>query len=128
MKILYDNDADLQNILKKNVAIIGFGSQGHAHALNLRDSGATVVVGLREGPSWNKAEAAGLKVTPVGDAVKQSDVIMILAPDEAQPAHLSTRRCAAFERRQITGLWSWVQYSFWADSAAGHGERVHGGA
>ena len=86
MKILYDNDADLQNILKKNVAIIGFGSQGHAHALNLRDSGATVVVGLREGTSWNKAEAAGLKVTPVGDAVKQSDVIMILAPDEAQPA------------------------------------------
>ncbi len=86
MKILYDKDADLQKILKKKVAIIGFGSQGHAHALNLRDSGADVVVGLREGSSWNKAEAAGLKVMPVGDAVKQSDVVMILAPDEAQPA------------------------------------------
>jgi len=86
MKISYDKDADLQKILKKNVAVIGFGSQGHAHALNLRDSGANVVVGLREGSSWNKAEATGIKVMPVADAVKQSDVIMILAPDEVQPA------------------------------------------
>jgi len=86
MKISYDKDADLPKILKKNVAIIGFGSQGHAHALNLRDSGANVVVGLREGSSWNKAEATGIKVMPVADAVKQSDVIMILAPDEVQPA------------------------------------------
>jgi ketol-acid reductoisomerase len=86
MKILYDNDADVQNILKKKVAIIGFGSQGHAHALNLSDSGADVVVGLREGASWKKAEATGLKVMPVADAVKQSDVVMILAPDEVQPA------------------------------------------
>jgi ketol-acid reductoisomerase len=86
MKISYDKDADLPKILKKNVAIIGYGSQGHAHALNLRDSGANVVVGLREGSSWNKAEATGIKVMPVADAVKQSDVIMILAPDEVQPA------------------------------------------
>jgi ketol-acid reductoisomerase len=86
MKILYDSDADLQNILKKKVAIIGFGSQGHAHALNLSDSGADVVVGLREGASWKKAEAMGLKVMPVADAVKQADVVMILAPDEVQPA------------------------------------------
>ena len=86
MKISYDKDADLQKILKKKVAIIGFGSQGHAHALNLKESGGTVIVGLREGSSWNKAEATGLKVMPVADAVKQSDVIMILAPDEAQPA------------------------------------------
>ncbi len=86
MKILYDRDADLQNILKKKVAIIGFGSQGHAHALNLSDSGADVVVGLREGASWKKAEAMGLKVMPVADAVKQADVVMILAPDEVQPA------------------------------------------
>ena len=61
MKILYDRDADLQNILKKKVAIVGFGSQGHAHALNLADSGADVVVGLRDGASWKKAEATGLK-------------------------------------------------------------------
>ncbi len=86
MKISYDKDADLPRILKKKVAIIGFGSQGHAHALNLRDSGGNVVVGLREGASWNKAEASGLKVMPVADAVKQSDVIMILAPDEVQAA------------------------------------------
>ena len=86
MKILYDSDADLQNILKKKVAIVGFGSQGHAHALNLSDSGADVVVGLREGASWKKAEAMGLKVMPVADAVKQADVVMILAPDEVQPA------------------------------------------
>ena len=86
MKILYDSDADLRNVLKKKVAIVGFGSQGHAHALNLADSGVDVVVGLRDGPSWKKAEAAGLKVMPVADAVKQSDVIMILAPDEVQPA------------------------------------------
>lgn len=86
MKIFYDNDADVQKILKKKVAIIGFGSQGHAHALNLSDSGADVVVGLREGASWKKAEGAGLKVMPVSDAVKRADVIMILAPDEVQPA------------------------------------------
>ncbi|MDT7042415.1 ketol-acid reductoisomerase [Candidatus Nitronereus thalassa] len=86
MKISYDKDADLQKILKKKVAVIGFGSQGHAHALNLKESGGNVVVGLREGSSWNKAEATGLKVMPVADAVKQSDVIMILAPDEVQAA------------------------------------------
>ena len=86
MKISYDKDADLSKILKKKVAIIGFGSQGHAHALNLRDSGGNVVVGLREGASWNKAEASGLKVMPVADAVKQADVVMILAPDEVQAA------------------------------------------
>ncbi|NKB80314.1 MAG: ketol-acid reductoisomerase [Nitrospirales bacterium] len=86
MNIFYDNDADLQKIIQKKVAVVGFGSQGHAHALNLRDSGANVVVGVREGASWQKAEAAGLKVMPTADAVKESDVIMLLAPDEAQSA------------------------------------------
>ncbi|MDD9819675.1 MAG: ketol-acid reductoisomerase [Nitrospira sp.] len=86
MKIFYDKDADVQNILNKTVAIIGFGSQGHAHALNLSESGAKVVVGLREGASWKKADAAGLTVMPVADAVKQADVVMMLAPDETQPA------------------------------------------
>ena len=61
-------------------------AKGHAHSLNLKESGASVVVGLREGSSWKKAEAGGLKVMPVADAVKASDVIMILAPDEAQAA------------------------------------------
>jgi ketol-acid reductoisomerase len=84
MKIYYDQDADLQQIRSKKVAIIGYGSQGHAHAQNLKDSRVSVVVGLREGPSWKKAEQGGLKVMPTKDAVKAADVVMILAPDEAQ--------------------------------------------
>jgi ketol-acid reductoisomerase len=86
MKIFYDKDADAQLIRGKKVAVIGYGSQGHAHSLNLKESGIAVVVGLREGGSWRKAEASGLKVMPVADAVKGADVVMILAPDEAQPA------------------------------------------
>ncbi|MCZ6781320.1 MAG: ketol-acid reductoisomerase [Nitrospiraceae bacterium] len=86
MKILYDRDIDLQQIRNKTVAVIGFGSQGHAHALNLKDSRVNVVVGLREGGSWGKAEANGLKVMPTADAVKAADIVMVLAPDEAQPA------------------------------------------
>jgi ketol-acid reductoisomerase len=86
MKISYEKDVDPQSLAKKTVAVIGFGSQGHAHALNMRDSGIQVVVGCREGDSWNKAEASGLKVMPVADAVKASEVVMILAPDESQAA------------------------------------------
>jgi ketol-acid reductoisomerase len=86
MKIYYDADANLDEIRNKKVAIVGFGSQGHAHALNLKESGGNVVVGLREGPSWQKAEQSGLKVMPTADAVKAADVVMILAPDEAQAA------------------------------------------
>ena len=84
MKIYYDQDANLQEIRNKKIAIIGYGSQGHAHAQNLKDSGMNVVVGLREGASWRKAEQSGLKVMPTGDAVKSADVVMVLAPDEAQ--------------------------------------------
>jgi ketol-acid reductoisomerase len=84
MKINYDADANLDDIRNKTIAIVGFGSQGHAHALNLNDSGMTVTVGLREGPSWRKAEQSGLKVMPTADAVKSADIIMLLAPDEAQ--------------------------------------------
>jgi ketol-acid reductoisomerase len=84
MNIYYDRDADLQQIRTKKVAIVGYGSQGHAHALNLKDSGVNVVVGLREGASWKKAEASGIKVMPVADAVRGADIVMVLAPDEAQ--------------------------------------------
>src|SRR5207249_385447 len=84
MKIYYDQDADLGQIRNKKVAIIGYGSQGHAHALNLKDSGVPVVVGLREGGSWLKAEKSGLKVMPTADAVKSAEIVMLLAPDEAQ--------------------------------------------
>ena len=86
MKIYYDKDADIEHIRNKKVAVIGYGSQGHAHALNMKESGVSVVIGLREGASWKKAEQSGLKVMPVADAVKASDVVMILAPDEAQSA------------------------------------------
>ena len=85
MNIYYDKDADLSLIQSKTVAVIGYGSQGHAHANNLRDSGVTVVVGLRPGSaSVVKAENAGLKVKSVEDAVASADLVMILAPDEHQ--------------------------------------------
>ncbi|VEG30124.1 ketol-acid reductoisomerase [Actinomyces howellii] len=83
----YDDDADLSIIQGKKVAVIGYGSQGHAHALNLRDSGVEVVVGLREGSrSVAKAEEAGLPVKPVAEAVAWADVIVVLAPDQVQAA------------------------------------------
>jgi ketol-acid reductoisomerase len=83
MKVYYDKDADLSLIKGKQVAIIGYGSQGHAHAQNLHDSGVKVTVGLRKGgASWPKVEKAGLKVAEVADAVKVADVVMILLPDE----------------------------------------------
>ena len=83
MKVYYDKDADLSLVKGKNVTIVGYGSQGHAHAQNLNDSGVKVTVGLRKGgPSWAKAEKAGLKVADVADAVKQADVVMMLLPDE----------------------------------------------
>ena len=83
MKVFYDKDCDLSLIKGKTVAIIGYGSQGHAHAQNLNDSGVKVVVGLRKGgASWDKVGKAGLKVAEVADAVKQADVVMILLPDE----------------------------------------------
>lgn len=84
-KIYYQQDCDLSKLDGKTVAIIGYGSQGHAHALNLHESGVNVVVGLYEGSkSWKRAEAAGLKVMTAADAAKAADVIMILINDEKQ--------------------------------------------
>ncbi|GAB7527322.1 ketol-acid reductoisomerase [Paraburkholderia sp. 2C] len=82
MKVFYDKDADLSLLKSKSVVVIGYGSQGHAHALNLKDGGIDVSVGLRKGASWTKAENAGLRVKTVADAVKDADVIMMLLPDE----------------------------------------------
>jgi ketol-acid reductoisomerase len=82
MKIYYDKDADLSLIKGKQVTIVGYGSQGHAHALNLHESGVNVTVGLRKGPSWTKAVNAGLKVQETGEAVKGADFVMMLMPDE----------------------------------------------
>ncbi len=83
MKVYYDKDADLSLVKGKNVTIIGYGSQGHAHAQNLNESGVKVTVGVRKGgPSWSKVEKAGLKVADVADAVKSADIVMMLLPDE----------------------------------------------
>jgi len=83
MKVYYDKDADLSLIKGRKVTIIGYGSQGHAHSLNLKDSGGKVTVGLRKGgASWDKARKAGLTVKDVGEAVKGADFVMMLMPDE----------------------------------------------
>jgi ketol-acid reductoisomerase len=83
MKIYYDKDADLSLVKGKKVAIVGYGSQGHAHALNLNDSGVKVTVGLRKGgASWDKAGSAGLNVKEISEAVKGADFVMMLMPDE----------------------------------------------
>jgi ketol-acid reductoisomerase len=83
MKIYYDKDADLSLVKGKKVAIVGYGSQGHAHALNLNDSGVKVTVGLRKGgASWDKAASAGLNVKEISEAIKGADFVMMLMPDE----------------------------------------------
>ncbi len=86
MKVYYDKDADLSLIKGRKVTIIGYGSQGHAHAQNLKESGVSVTVALRkDGASWKKAESAGHKVAEIADAVKNADVVMMLLPDETMP-------------------------------------------
>jgi len=86
-RMFYDEDADLTPLLTKTVAIIGYGSQGHAHALNLKDSGVSVIVGLYPGsPSWNRAEQDGLAVYTTAEATQRADLLMILLPDERQKA------------------------------------------
>src|ERR1044072_2306133 len=85
VEIFYDDDADLGVLHDKKVAVIGYGSQGHAHALNLRDSGVDVRIGLQPGSkSRAKAEGAGLRVVTPAQAAKEADLVMILAPDQTQ--------------------------------------------
>src|SRR5258708_16077821 len=94
MRVYYDRDADLNLIKSKRVAIIGFGSQGHAHALNMRDSGVKeVAIASRPGASAKKAEAANFKVMTVSEAAAWADVMMCVVPDELQ-ADLSTDEIA----------------------------------
>ena len=84
MRMFYDKDANLEVLKDRTVAVIGYGSQGHAQAQNLRDSGVHVVIGLREGGSWNKAKEDGFEVYSVGEAVAAADLVQILLPDERQ--------------------------------------------
>src|SRR5512143_132250 len=86
MRVLYDRDADLSLVRAKRVGVIGYGAQGHAHALNLRDSGVDVVVALHQGAaSAEKARAAGFSVVPVSEAARTRDVLVMCAPDEVLP-------------------------------------------
>ena len=112
MQVYYDRDADLKHLSGKKVAVLGYGSQGHAHANNLRDSGVDVVVGLRrESSSWEKAEKAGLKVLETAEAAKVGDIIMILLPDELQGD--------AYEKEIKPGLKNGNYLAF------GHGFNIH---
>lgn len=112
MQVYYDRDADLGVLKGKKVAVLGYGSQGHAHANNLRDSGVDVVVGLRRGSnSWPKAENAGLKVAETADAAAAADIVMILLPDELQGD--------AYEKEIKLGLKNGNYLAF------GHGFNIH---
>ena len=112
MQVYYDRDADLSVLKGKRVAVLGYGSQGHAHANNLRDSGVDVVVGLRRSSnSWSKAENAGLKVAETADAAAWADIVMVLLPDELQGE--------AYEKEIKPGLKSTNYLAF------GHGFNIH---
>ncbi len=114
LNVYYDKDCDISVIRSKKVAMIGFGSQGHAHAENLRDSGVDVVVGLRRnGSSWRKAEAKGFTVLEVPEAVKGADVVMILLPDEIQ--------AEIYKKEIAPNLKSGATIAF------GHGFNIHYG-
>lgn len=104
MKVFYDADADLSLLKGKKFAILGYGSQGHAHAQNLRDSGFDVIVGLRRGSaSQPKAESAGFKVFDTAEAARQADITMILTPDELQPEIYRQELSPVFEAAAAEG-------------------------
>ncbi|HEX2386192.1 MAG TPA: ketol-acid reductoisomerase [Candidatus Binatia bacterium] len=112
MQVYYDRDADLNYLRGKKVAVLGYGSQGHAHALNLKDSGVEVAVGLKKGSaSWPKAEKAGIKVMDTSEAAKWGDIVMILLPDELQGE--------AYEKEIKPGLKDGNYLAF------GHGFNIH---
>jgi ketol-acid reductoisomerase len=112
MQVYYDRDANPKMLSGKRVAVLGYGSQGHAHANNLRDSGVDVVVGLKKGSSsWPKAQNAGLKVAETADAASAADIVMILLPDELQGE--------AYEKEIQPGLSSGKYLAF------GHGFNIH---
>ena len=112
MQVYYDRDADLRHLKGKRVAVLGYGSQGHAHANNLKDSGIEVAVGLKRGSnSWPKAEKAGLKVMETAEAAKWGDIVMVLLPDELQGE--------AYEKEIRPGLKDGNYLAF------GHGFNIH---
>jgi ketol-acid reductoisomerase len=113
-QIYYEKDCNLSLITGKKIAVIGYGSQGHAHALNLRDSGCDVTVGLYEGSkSWKKVEEDGLKVATTEDAVKEADIVMVLIPDERQGATFAKSIAPNLKKGAYLGF--------------GHGFNIHFG-
>ena len=130
MRVYYDRDADLNLIKGKKVAIIGYGSQGHAHALNLRDSGVKdVIVALREGStSAKKAAAEGLKVMSVAEAAKIADVVMMLTPDELQSDIYREHLAAQSQARRGAAVRAWPFDPFQSHRAAQGSRRADGGA
>ncbi len=113
MKVYYDQDASFDYLSNKKIAVLGFGSQGHAHSLNLNESGFNVCVGLRkESASWPKAENAGLEVNEISEACKWADVIMVLLPDQNQ-------------KESLRGIYS-TAFNFNGKTLAfGHGFNIH---
>src|SRR5450756_1271735 len=99
VQMFYNEDADLKNLSDKIIAIIGYGSQGHAQAQNLKDSGLDVIIGLRKGRSWDKAQNDGFKVMSVKEAAKKGDIVQMLLPDERQAEAVSYTHLRAHETR-----------------------------
>ena len=129
MKVYYDKDADLSLIKDKKVTIVGYGSQGHAHSLNLKDSGIKVTVALRKGgPSWDKAKNAGLTVKEIGEAVKGADIVMILLPDEHHPAIYKEHVEPNIKKGGVARLRARLQHPLRPDPAARRPRRVDGRA
>ena len=119
----YDQDCNLGMLDGKTVAIIGFGSQGHAHAMNLKESGVDVVVGLRPGSAHvAKAEAAGLKVLGIEEAAEAGNVVMMLVPDELAPAIYKNQIAG----RRHTDVRAWLQHPLQPDSARRLSGCIHG--
>ena len=123
-KIYYQEDCDLSLLDGKKIAIIGYGSQGHAHALNLKESGCDVIIGLYEGSkSWAKAEAQGLKVYTAAEAAKQADIIMILINDEKQAQLYKEEHRAESGRRKYADVCSRLQHPLRMYRSAGKRRR-----
>ena len=119
-KFFYQSDCNLSLLDGKTIAIIGYGSQGHAHALNLKDSGCDVIVGLYEGSkSWAKAEAQGFEVYTAAEAAKKADIIMILINDELQADMYKKDIEPKPRSRQHADVRTWFQYSFRMHQATG---------
>ena len=124
-RIFYQEDCNLSALEGHKIAIIGYGSQGHAHALNLHDSGVKVIVGLYEGSkSKERAEKAGLTVMTVPEAVKAADIVMILIPDEPG-RYVQKGYRPLHDRGQGFGLRSWLQYPLWPNRPREEHRRVY---